>query len=98
MWKKGINILLLFSLLLFPPLPSPPLPSSLSLLSPPLSLFSPPLSLLSLDFTTNLDEFMQKLSRSPPFKPFGQLLHVYNNADKTFEIYKVENGEKFCHN
>ena len=91
MWKKGINILLLFSLLLFPPLPSPPLPSSLSLLSPPLSL-------LSLDFTTNLDEFMQKLSRSPPFKPFGQLLHVYNNADKTFEIYKVENGEKFCHN
>ena len=44
----------------------------------------------TLGFTTNQDEFLAKLPDEYNFHPYGELLHVYRQDDKQFEVYKVK--------
>ena len=40
-------------------------------------------------FSTNLDEYIVRISRPRKFLPFGELLRAYRRDDITYEVYKV---------
>ena len=40
-------------------------------------------------YCTNLDEYLKRLSKPTTFRPHGELLHVYQHQDQTYEVYKV---------
>ena len=46
--------------------------------------------LVFIGYCTNLDEYLRRLSKPATFRPHGELLHVYQHQDNTYEIYKVE--------
>ena len=47
-------------------------------------------TLIFIGYCTNLDEYLRRLSKPATFRPHGELLHVYQRQDNTYEIYKVE--------
>lgn len=45
--------------------------------------------LCMLGYSTNLDEYLTRISKSHDFRPHGKLLHVYTKEDGKYEVYKV---------
>ena len=43
----------------------------------------------TLGYSTNLDEYLTRISKSHDFQPHGKLLHVYTRDDTKYEVYKV---------
>lgn len=44
---------------------------------------------LILGYSTNMDDYLTRISKSRDFQPHGKLLHVYTRNDVKYEVYKV---------